>query len=386
MVQRIIKLPTNNSFFLFGPRGSGKSTLLHQQFQHANVFWIDLLLPESEHEYSSRPSLVLERWQAQSPRPEWVVIDEVQKVPEILNVVHKGIETHGIKFALTGSSARKLRHGPANMLAGRAFVCTLHPFCSLELGVFFSLEQALAWGTLPGLYKFQAADDKKRFLRAYTHTYLKEEIQQEQLVRKMPPFRRFLDVAAQSCGDIVNFSRLGREAFTDYKSVERYFEILIDTLIGYYLEPWHTSVRKQQAGKPKFYLFDCGVTRSLQNVLDIPLQPGTYSFGKLFEQFMIMECVRLNSALEKSYRFYYLRTRDSAEIDLIVERPGKDMLLVEFKSGTRVDPADLRPLRSLRPDFPQNRCLVLSREKQARVVDDIHILPWHQGLAQIFDL
>ena len=176
MYQRLLNPPLSNSFFLFGPRGSGKSTLLSKLFSGKNAMWVDLLMPELELEYSQRPSLLLERWNATTPKPEWIVIDEVQKVPSLLDVVHTGIEKHNIKFALTGSSARKLKRGASNLLAGRAFVLNLHPLTSIELSSDFELNDCLSWGTLPKIKQFSTNDDKKRFLRSYSLTYLKEEV------------------------------------------------------------------------------------------------------------------------------------------------------------------------------------------------------------------
>jgi len=384
MYKRIQLLDVNNSFFLFGPRGSGKSTLLQSKFQNANAYWIDFLDAKTESEYSKNPGLLLERWQRLSPKPDWVVIDEVQKVPAILDTVHLGIERYNIRFALTGSSARKLMRGAANMLAGRAFVFHLHPLTHIEIGAGFDLHEALAWGTLPGVFKHTRITDKKRFLQAYAHTYLKEEIQLEQIVRNMTPFRRFIEIAAQCSGDIVNFSKIGREAGVDYKSVERYYEVLKDTLAAFYLEPYHHSVRKQQTQKPKIYIFDTGVLRALQNNLDIPITESTYTYGKLFENFVVSECFRINDYLEKNYRFYYLRSKDGAEIDLIVDRPGKTPVLVEIKSKEKIFQEDLSALKNYRKDFPGSPCFILSKEKTERIVEDVIIFPWQAGIRQIF--
>ncbi len=384
MYQRIINISNSNSFFLFGPRGSGKSTLLSQLYQDKDTFWVDLLDPDEEAEYQLHPGHLIEKWLGRSPRPEWIVIDEVQKVPKLLDLVHLGIEKYGIRFALTGSSARKLKHGASNLLAGRAFVFHLHPLTASELGKDFTINHALQWGTLPKVFSFTSAIDKKRFLKSYALTYLKEEIQLEQFVRKIEPFRKFLDVAAQSNGEILNFARLAREAGIDQKSVERYFELLSDTLIGFYLEAYGTSVRKRQMKKPKFYFFDTGVCRALQNLLDVPPAPKTYGYGKCFEHYVILECIRLNDYYEKNFRFAYLRTKDGVEIDLVIERPGDSPVLVEIKSASTIDPADLHSLKGLRDSFKNPLCIVLCNEKDVRIKDGIHIYPWLEGLSRIF--
>ncbi len=386
MYQRQLKLPKNNSFFLFGPRGSGKSTLLQKELPPAKALWFDLLDPDQEAEFQMHPGRLLERWQGAEPRPAWVVIDEVQKAPKLLDVVHQAIERHHIHFALTGSSARKLKRGGANLLAGRAFVLHLHPLNSFELGPDFSLTEALAWGTLPKVIALQSPEDRKRFLRAYVQTYLKEEIQVEQAVRKIEPFRKFLEVAAQSSGEILNYSRLGREAGVEAKNVERYFQILADTLLGFFLEAHHPSVRKRQLSKPKFYFFDPGACRAAQNTLDIPLVPRTYAYGKAFEHHVILECIRLNDALEKGFGFSYLRTKDDAEVDLIIEQPGKSALLVEIKSSDNVDPAELRNLRDFGKAIRGSERLVLCQERSPREVDEMSILPWQAGLRRIFQI
>lgn len=348
--------------------------------------WIDLLDPDQEAEYQLSPGRLLERWRAADPRPEWIVIDEVQKAPKLLDIVHQAIERHGLRFALTGSSARKLKRGGANLLAGRAFVLHLHPLSSFELGPAFDLAAALEWGTLPKVVALDATEDRKRFLRSYVQTYLKEEVQLEQAVRKIEPFRKFLEVAAQSNGEILNYSRLGREAGVEAKSVERYFQILADTLLGFFLEAYHPSIRKRQLAKPKFYFFDSGACRAAQNALDVPLLARSYAYGRAFEHHVVLECIRLHDALERGWVFSYLRTKDGAEIDLIIERPGKSPLLVEIKSSERVDPADLRNLRELGKDIRAGERLVLCRENAPRELDGISVLPWREGLRRIFEL
>ncbi|MBI5210924.1 MAG: ATP-binding protein [Elusimicrobia bacterium] len=385
MYRRHLAIPKNNSFFLFGPRGSGKSTLLQNELPPSKALWLDLLDPDQEAEFQLQPGRMLERWLAAEPRPEWIVIDEVQKAPKLLDVVHQTIERYRILFALTGSSARKLKRGGANLLAGRAFVFHLHPLTAFELGSDFSLADALQWGTLPKAVALQGPEDRKRFLRAYIQTYIKEEIQVEQAARKIEPFRKFLEVAAQSNGDILNYSRLGREAGIEAKSVERYFQILSDTLLGFFLEAYHPSVRKRQLSKPKFYFFDLGACRAAQNSLDIPLVPRTFAYGRAFEHLVILECLRLNDALERGFAFSYLRTKDDAEVDLIIERPGKSALLIEIKSSDRVDPAELRNLRDLGKAIRGSERMVLCRERLPREADGVSIFPWQDGLRRIFE-
>jgi len=211
MVNREIKLPKDNSFFLFGARGTGKTYLLKERFEARTSYYIDLLNPDQNETFNLRPRTLTEQLAALKPEIDWVVIDEIQKAPKLLDIVHQQIESSRFKFALTGSSARKLRHGSANLLAGRAFVLHLFPLTAWEIGERFSLQSALAWGTLPRAVMIESDEDRRDFLRSYAHTYLQEEITQEQIVRRLDPFRRFLMVAAQMSGQILNFTKIARE-------------------------------------------------------------------------------------------------------------------------------------------------------------------------------
>ena len=274
------------------------------------------------------------------PKISHVVIDEIQKIPKLLNVVHKLIEETQKKFVMTGSSARKLKYGGANLLAGRAFVYHLFPFTFLELKKNFDSDQALMFGLLPKIIEFDTYEERVAFLQAYSYTYLKEEIFSEQLIRKLDPFRRFLEVAAQTNGKIINYSNIARDVGVDDKTVKEYFSILEDTLIGFFLEPFHHSFRKRLSSKPKFYFFDIGVTRALARHLSIPLRAQTSAYGEAFEHFIILECIKLASYQNKEFRFSYLSTKDDAEIDLVVERPGQPLLFIEIKSKKSVQPTD----------------------------------------------
>jgi predicted AAA+ superfamily ATPase len=383
MFKRLLDITEQSSFFLFGPRGSGKTHLLKTHFARRPILYLDLLDPDTHQTLSLRPGQLLERLQALPAATEWVVIDEVQKIPALLDVVHQQIEAGRFKFALTGSSARKLKHGGANLLAGRAFVRHLFPLAARELGGEFSLPAALRWGTLPRLFSLKGEEDKRDYLRSYTHTYLQQEITQEQVVRRLDPFRRFLSVAAQMSGQIVNFARIAREAGASVPTVQSYFQILEDTLIGFLLEPFHESVRKRQRENPKFYFFDTGVLRALGNTLSVGLAPRTHEFGIAFEHFVINEIQRLQSYRKKDYRLSYLRTKSGVEVDLIIERPGLKRALVEIKSTDRLAPEDTRSLRLLSPDIPDSESYCLSLDPAARVADGVRCLPWQRGLEEL---
>lgn len=388
LIKRMVNLPKDYSYLLFGPRGVGKTTLIKQQgYKENSVLNIDLLDPDLEFELSKRPSYLLELIDSFEGKLEWVLIDEVQKIPKILDIVHSLIEKKHLKFGLTGSSARKLKRGSANLLAGRAFSFNLHPFSYFEFKTKPILNDLLSYGSLPKIFEFKKSSDKIRFLKSYTQTYLKEEIQAEQLTRKMVSFRQFLEVAAQCNGQIINFAKIARQSKVDEKSVLRYFDILIDTLLGHYLEPFNQSVRKRQGQKPKFYFFDTGVVRAMGGRLTQSLLPSTSEYGNLFEQFVINECKYLNENLELDYKFYYLKTALDQEIDLIITRPDGSYVLVEIKSAESVTDDHLASLRALSSSFKNYEQIVLCREKRTRVTEDkIRIMPWDIGLKKIFNL
>ena len=379
--KRLISFPKTNSFFLFGARGTGKTHLLKARYPERDILYLDLLDPELSDLYSLRPKTLLE--QLAHAKPKWVIIDEIQKAPKLLDLAHQQIESRGVRFIMTGSSARKLKHGGANLLAGRAFIHHLYPLTFREIGTNFSLEAALAWGTLPKIYALKAAEDKRDYLRAYAHTYLREEITQEQVVRRLEPFRRFLAVAAQMSGQVINFSSIAREAGTTVPTVQTYFQILEDTLIGFLLEPFHESIRKRQLGNPKFYFFDTGVQRALHQTLDLPLKPQTSAYGAAFEHFLINEIRRLAAYSKKDWRSSYLCTKDGVEIDLILERSGRKRALIEIKSSERIDESSVRGLAGIAPDIPASEAYCLSRDPTARKIGPVRCFFWARGIEEL---
>lgn len=383
MVNRLLKLSESNSFFLFGARGTGKSTLLRQRIgAQKSILTLDLLKPAVEDAYRIDPDELAR--QARGPSKfDWIVIDEVQKLPKLLDVVHSLIEETGQKFALSGSSARKLKRGAANMLAGRAFVHRLHPFTSVELGSAFDLNQALEWGLLPKVVGFQDPSDKREFLKAYALTYLKEEVQAEQLVRNLDPFRSFLEVAAQMNGKIVNFSKIARDVGVDTTTVQNYYSILDDTLLGFFLPSFHQSIRKRQAQAPKFYFFDSGVVRALSRSLDIGVSPRTSQYGELFEQFVILEIRKLADYGRKDWSFSFLRTKDDAEIDLVIDRPGAKLICLEIKSTDNLRPDDLRGFSALSGAVPNSEAWCFSNDPRSKRIDHVNCVHWQDGLRQI---
>lgn len=385
IIKRILQFQKKHHFFLFGPRGCGKSTLLRERFAVEHTFWIDLLDAEQEDRYSRTPNELIALVNALPPTITTIIIDEIQKIPKLLDIVHLLIESKKpIQFILTGSSARKLKHNGANLLAGRAFVYHLFPFSFVELADKFNLQIALEKGLLPRIVGLSTEEEYWAFLQAYTNTYLKEEIWSEHFVKNLNPFRKFLEVAAQCNGKIINIANIARDVHVSDKTVIEYFTILEDTLVGFFLEPFHHSFRKRLNTKPKFYFFDTGVVRALARLQKIPLKNGTSMYGEVFEHFIINECIKLATYYQLDYRFSYLATKDGAEIDLIVDRPGQPYLFIEIKSTTQVVPETLRTLRQLSKDFQNCEAVCFSQDPYQKRYDDITIYPWKEGICHFF--
>lgn len=385
MLKRLCSVSQNQSFFLFGARGTGKSTLLRSLSQFKGCLYIDLLKPSQEEIYSLDPEALIRQTQHLTNR-DWVVIDEVQKCPKLLDVIHGLIEDKKINFALAGSSSRKLKHGGANLLAGRAVVFSMFPLTYFELQNKLSLAEILNWGTLPKILEFSTGLEKNRYLKSYVYTYLKEEIQVEQVVRKLEPFRLFLPVAAQMDGQILNYSKIAKDVGADHKTIANYYQILVDTNLGFLLDSYHKSVRKVQHETPKFYFFDTGVKRALEKQINIPLEPKTTTYGNAFEAWFVNECHRYNCYYELDYSFSYLRTKDGAEIDLIIETPDKKIFLIEIKSASKIDADHLKHLISFKKDFIGGEFICACDVSRKEMRDEIQILPWRDALKKIFKL
>lgn len=346
-------------------------------------WFLDLLDPEIENFYAKTPKHLERELLGMKKRPEWIVIDEIQKVPRLLDMVHRLIEQEKQKFILTGSSARKLKQGSANLLAGRAFVNHLFPISSLELDKNLNLIEYLQWGGLPQIFSYKSANDKKAFLSSYVLTYLNEEVRMEQLIRKLDPFRFFLEIAGQVSGKIINHSKIANEVGVDVKTIQSYFQILEDTLLGFYLPAFHLSVRKSQKHNPKFYLFDTGVKKALEGSLEqVPVE-RTSSFGELFESMIILEIYRLNSYLKRDYKLSYFQTKNNSEIDLILTK-NKKHILVEIKSSDVIDLTEVASLGRVARNFPNvQACYYVSRAPQKIKEDLVLCLPWQDFLKNI---
>ncbi len=382
MWKRILELSSTQSLFLFGARGTGKTTLLSQQFPAENTLWVDLLDLNIEDELARHPQH-LEAWvKAASTQIHHIVIDEIQKVPRLLDVVQRLMSTSKKQFVLTGSSAKKLRHGAANLLAGRAFVYNLYPFTFLELGEHFNLADALQFGSLPRIFHLKTAREKQQFLTAYALTYLKEEVWSEQLVKKLDPFRRFLEISAQMNGKILNFNQISRETGVDDKTIYHYYEILQDTLLGFYLEPFHSSFRKRLTKKPKFYFIDIGIVRALSRNISLQIKQKTSYYGDLFEAFVIAEIYKLINYYQPDYQLSYLQTKDDLEIDLILERPGKPLCLIEIKSTALIVETATTTLQKIAKELDAE-AYCFSNDPQSKQFHNVHALFWQIGIKQL---
>ncbi len=330
MYSRILDLP-EKSFFLFGPRGTGKSVWLEQRLGHADLS-INLLKSGEYLRYKRDPSLLAQEAAALPNRRPWIIIDEVQKLPELLDEVHALLfeSVQGYRFALSGSSARKLKRSHANMLAGRALLKRMFPLSMLEVREDFSLPDALRYGQLPLSVTSVSRTEKVEFLDAYVETYLKEEIQQEALVRNLDSFYRFLSVAGMISGQLLNIANIARDVGVARSTVQGYFGILEDTLLGWYLPAYRNRAKVKEVAHPKFYLFDCGVQRALMGRHRD--EPSAVETGALFEAFVLNEFRALNAWRSHGAQFFYWRTEAGNEVDLIWKR-GEQAAGFEIKSS-----------------------------------------------------
>ncbi len=384
MIQRHCKLSKTNSFFLFGARGTGKTTLLHELFPKKDTVFIDLLNVSLFEEFLfdiNRFEALIDSKENKNKR---VVVDEVQKLPRLLDVIHKQIHERKRQFVLTGSSSRRLKQKGTNLLAGRAWVYHLYPFSSFEIKEKFELKSALEWGGLPETVLAKNKEDAREYLNAYVGTYLEKEIQQEQWVRKLHPFRKFLAIAAQMNGKVINKSKIARDVGVDDVTVSHYFEILEDTLLGIMLPAFHLSVRKAQKQAPKFYFIDPGIKRALSKTLTVELLPQTFAFGEAFEHWVLLEIIKNASYHRKDWTYSYLRTKDGVEIDLIVHRP-EGLLLIEIKSGDRVDKDDIKSLETLGKDIdPKADQWLISNDPLERHFGSVRAFHWQKALKELF--
>ena len=367
----------SKSGFLFGPRATGKTTLLKQRFPQAHT--LDLLDSDTFSRLLRRPRQLGEELSAipETAQKNWIVIDEIQKVPALLDEVHRLIESKRLKFILTGSSARKLKRGGANLLAGRARVLELFPLVSQEIRD-FNLERYLSFGGLPSVYN---SDDPISDLQAYVGTYLKEEIQAEAVVRRLDHFARFMDVMGTQSGQELIYDAIAQDAQVPSRTVANFIEILKDTLLAFELEPAKFSKKKSRKtlSRSKIYLFDVGVANLLAGRL--PLQLKTESAGHAFEHWMLQEIRAWKSYTQDLRPMGYWRTTQQHEVDLILG----DEHAIEFKFTQTVTDKHLKNLRALKDEKLLKTYTVVSNEKAARkTADGIQVLPWRTFLLKLW--
>ena len=359
--------PPRQSFFLFGPRGSGKSTWLRQRFAGAVRF--DLLDEALFHELLTRPGAFGDRLRALKPR-SWVCVDEVQRLPSLLNEVHRAIEEQGLRFVLSGSSARKLRHAGVNLLAGRALRRTMHPFVPSELGEEFSLEPALRFGLLPIVLGSSRPEET---LRAYVRSYLREEIQAEALVRNLGGFARFLPVAALLHGQMVNVSSIARDSGVARTTVNDYLSVLEDTLLAFRLPGFEAKLRVRERKHPKLYWVDPGLARAAKEQLG-PV--AAEERGPLFEG-LVAGCLRAWNDYRPLYdQLCYWSATESrnVEVDFLLRR-GRKFIAIEVKSSARPRPEDTRGLEAIAELAGlTRRLLVYPRSPLLRTASGIEVL------------
>jgi predicted AAA+ superfamily ATPase len=355
--------------FLWGPRQSGKSTLLRSLFPEAPYY--DLLRASEFRRLNADPSLLSQECEAlgwtAAEQPHPIIVDEIQKLPELLDEVHALHSRRGLRFILTGSSPRKLLRGGGNLLGGRAVRRELFPLVSAELDD-FSLERALSHGLLPPHY---LADDPAPRISAYVGDYLREEVLAEALSRNLPSFQRFLEAAALSNGQLVNYASFAREVGVAANTVRSWFEVLVDTLIGVWLPAWRKRPKRRVIESPRFYFFDIGLVNELAH--RGALRPGSADFGAAFEHFVFMELRAFSSYRRDKRALSYWRTTSGFEVDFVV---GDAEVAIEAKASETVTSDHLRGLRAWREEHRSSRCMLVCRVPRARVTEDgIEVLP-----------
>lgn len=380
----MLHLPKNQSLFLFGPRQTGKSTLLRSLFSDHSRYY-DLLKTDEYVRLVAHPQLLREEVLARKENISYIIVDEIQRIPLLLNEIHWLIEQpHAPFFILTSSSARSLKRTHANMLAGRALTYYLHPLTYVELADRFNLARVLHYGSLPSVYLEENDATAADRLRSYVETYLKEEIEQEAQLRQVGSFVRFLNIAASENGQQINYSNIARHTGVSYQTVKGYFQILEDTLIGQFIYPYSKSERRRLSKQPKFYFFDTGVVRALTQQLSVPLRPQTPQHGQAFEHLVILEMLRYNHYSKKDYKLSYYRTTAGAEVDVIIETPAGKSIAVEIKSSDAVDGVQLRGLHSFKELKPDAELCCISTAPYQREINDITIWPWQEFFTHNF--
>lgn len=376
MYTRLLKKP-DQSVLLFGPRGTGKSTWIHHNFSQVPLY--DLLQSSEAIRLSKNPSLLYDELNHLPPQT-WVVIDEIQKVPSLLDEVHRLIEGKKLRFILSGSSARKLKKGGGNLLAGRALTTDMYPLVSAEVNFAVPLPGVFSTGMLPTV---MASADPVSYLNTYVETYLQEEIKAEALTRNIGNFARFLEIAARQNGQVTNVSNIARDAMVHRLTVQGYFEILVDTLIGYWLKPWKLKRATKQVAHPKFYFFDAGIVRALSARLPYPPLPE--EVGHLLETFVLNELRAYISYNKLHYPLHFWSNHDQVEVDFLCETR-KGFVALEIKSATTWAHKYNNGLKRVGEDLGKKKvtCMGVYLGSRKVLADNVTVLPLISFLKQLW--
>jgi uncharacterized protein len=375
MFKRLLTLPLDgsSSIFLFGPRGTGKTSYIRATLPES--LYIDLLESNSYRLLSANPSYLEKLIPTQYK--DWIIIGEVQKIPELLNEVHRLIAHKNMRFILTGSSARSLRRQGVNLLAGRALRYTMHPLVIQEIGELFDLRKALEYGLLPAAVTHK---DPARYLEAYVHTYVQEEVIQEGLTRKSGAFNQFLEAASFSQGQVLNMSEIGKELSLNRLLVTSYFEILEDLLLSVRIPPFTLRAKRKLIAHKKFYLFDTGVYRAARP--RGPLDRTSELDGAGLETLFLQSVSAINDYYNLGYKIFFWRTQTGLEVDFVLYGP-KGIHAFEIKHSSSVTSKSLKGLRAFKEEYPQASVHLLFLGSHKEYHDDITVLPFEAALKEL---
>lgn len=373
MYKRLLAKPLqgNRSFFLFGPRGTGKTSWLKSEIKDG--LFLDLLNQEIFFSLVQNPHKIEEL--IPKKFSGWIIIDEIQKIPELLNEVHRMIEKNRYRFILTGSSARTLKRKGTNLLAGRALYYKMFPLTALELGADFSLERSLKYGQLPTIHSENVSPEE--YLTAYVHLYLREEVMQEGLIRNVGAFTKFLQTASFSQGSLINISEIAREVSVERKTVEEYFQITEDLLLASRIPVFTKRAKRKTVAHSKFYFFDVGLYRALRPMG--PFDAPEEAEGPALESLVFQELQAINHYFDFKYELFFWRTSDQLEIDFVLYGP-KGLVAIEVKRSKKIETNDLKSLKAFQEDYPSAKLVILYGGSQRLYFDGIEAIPLRDAL------
>lgn len=375
MYNRLLKInpDSKHSVFLFGPRGTGKTSWLRGHFKHA--LYYDLLDDNTYTRLLAVPTRIAD--DLPHDFQDWIIIDEIQKAPKLLDEVHRLIEHRHLKFILTGSSARQLRQKGVNLLAGRAITCHMHPLTVVELGRDFNLNTALTYGLLPSIYSHESPAN---YLASYVATYLREEVLQEGITRNIALFTRFLETASFSQGEQINFTEIAREVGNNRHTIANFFDILEDLLIAYRVYPFTKRAKRELVSSPKFYYFDTGVYRSIRPTG--PLDSREEIDGAALETLFLQEFKAINDYFSLGYEVSYWRTTSQIEVDFVLY--GKHGFhAFEIKRKQNLAKQDFKGLQAFKKDYPEATCHLLYGGSHTYVEQGVTVRPFEEALRDL---